>query len=59
MDRLEAMFIFLAVVDEGSLAGAARRLGCPAASVTRGRRASGIELWRTPAGADDKTFCRQ
>lgn len=35
MDRLEAMSIFLAVVDEGSLAGAARRLGCSAASVTR------------------------
>jgi len=35
MDRLEAMSIFLAVVDEGSLAGAARRLGCSPASVTR------------------------
>jgi len=35
MDRLEAMTIFLAVVDEGSLAAAARRLGCSAASVTR------------------------
>ncbi len=35
MDRLEAMSIFLAVVDEGSLAAAARRLGCSTASVTR------------------------
>ncbi len=35
MDRLEAMSVFLAVVDEGSLAGAARRLGCSPASVTR------------------------
>lgn len=35
MDRLEAMSIFLAVVDEGSLAAAARRLGCSPASVTR------------------------
>jgi len=35
MDRLDAMSIFLAVVDEGSLAGAARRLGCSPASVTR------------------------
>lgn len=35
MDRLEAMSIFLAVIDEGSLAGAARRLGCSPASVTR------------------------
>ena len=35
MDRLEAMSIFLAVVDEASLAGAARRLGCSPASVTR------------------------
>lgn len=34
MDRLEAMSIFLAVVEEGSLA-AARRLGCSPASVTR------------------------
>lgn len=35
MDRLEAMAIFLAVVDEGSLAAAARHLGCSPASVTR------------------------
>jgi DNA-binding transcriptional LysR family regulator len=35
MDRLEAMSIFLTVVDEGSLAAAARRLGCSPASVTR------------------------
>lgn len=35
LDRLEAMSIFLAVIDEGSLAGAARRLGRSPASVTR------------------------
>ena len=35
MDRLEAMSIFLAVVDEGSLAAAARKLACSPASVTR------------------------
>jgi DNA-binding transcriptional LysR family regulator len=35
MDRLEAMEVFLAVVDEGSLAGAGRRLGLSSASVTR------------------------
>ena len=35
MDRLEAMSIFVAVVDAGSLAGAARKLGYSAASVTR------------------------
>ncbi|MBI1620830.1 LysR family transcriptional regulator [Aquamicrobium zhengzhouense] len=35
VDRLEAMSIFLAVIDSGSLAGAARRLGRSPASVTR------------------------
>src|SRR5690606_30180052 len=35
LDRLEAMSIFLAVIDEGSLARAARRLGRSPASVTR------------------------
>lgn len=35
MDRLEAMSIFVAVVDTGSLAAAARKLGCSPASVTR------------------------
>lgn len=35
MDRLDAMATFLAVVDAGSLAGAARRLACSPASVTR------------------------
>ncbi|HMI19638.1 MAG TPA: LysR family transcriptional regulator [Sphingomonas sp.] len=35
MDRLDAMAIFVAVVDEGSLAGAARRFGRSAASITR------------------------
>ena len=35
MDRLEAMSIFVAVVEAGSLAAAARRLGRSPASVTR------------------------
>lgn len=35
MDRLEAISIFVAVVDCGSLAGAARKLGLSPASVTR------------------------
>ena len=35
MDRLDAMAMFVAVVDAGSLAGAARRLGRSPASVTR------------------------
>ncbi|MGV6871895.1 LysR family transcriptional regulator [Pseudochelatococcus sp. B33] len=35
MDRLEAMSIFVAVVDAGSLAAAARKLGYSPASVTR------------------------
>ncbi|MEH6717275.1 MAG: LysR family transcriptional regulator [Aurantimonas endophytica] len=35
MDRLEAMSIFITVVEAGSLAAAARRLGCSPASVTR------------------------
>lgn len=35
MDRLEAMSIFVTVLDEGSLAAAARWLGCSRASVSR------------------------
>lgn len=35
MDRLQAMSIFIAVVESGSLAAAARKLGCSPASVTR------------------------
>ena len=35
VDRFEAMSIFVAVIDEGSLAAAARRLGCSRASVSR------------------------
>lgn len=35
MDRIDAMKVFVAVVDEGSLAGAARRLGRSAAAVSR------------------------
>lgn len=36
MDRIEAMRIFVAALDEGSLAGAARKLGRSAAAVSRG-----------------------
>src|SRR5512134_2067721 len=39
MDRLDAMTVFVAVVDEGSLAAAARRLGWSAAAVTRAIKA--------------------
>jgi DNA-binding transcriptional LysR family regulator len=35
MDRLDAMRVFVAALDEGSLAGAGRRLGRSAAAVTR------------------------
>ncbi len=35
MDRLEAMAIFVAAVDAGSLSGAGRRLGIPLATVSR------------------------
>jgi len=35
MDRLDAMTVFLAVVDEGSLSAAGRRLGMPLATVSR------------------------
>ncbi len=35
MDRLDAMTVFLAVVDAGSLSGAARRLAMPLATVSR------------------------
>jgi DNA-binding transcriptional LysR family regulator len=35
MDRLEAMSVFVAVVEAGSLAAAARKLGCSPATVTR------------------------
>jgi DNA-binding transcriptional LysR family regulator len=35
MDRLDAMTVFLAVVDEGSLSGAGRRLAMPLATVSR------------------------
>lgn len=35
MDRIEAMKIFVAALDEGSLAGAARKLGRSAAAVSR------------------------
>jgi DNA-binding transcriptional LysR family regulator len=34
MDRIDAMTVFVATVDEGSLAGAARRLGRSPAAVT-------------------------
>ena len=35
MDRLDAMTVFLAVVDEGTLSGAGRRLAMPLATVSR------------------------
>ena len=35
MDRIEAMTAFVGAIDEGSLAGASRRLGCSPAAVTR------------------------
>lgn len=35
MDRLESMFVLLAVVDAGSLSAASRRLGTPLATVSR------------------------
>ena len=35
MDRIEAMKIFIAALDEGSLAGASRRTGRSAAAVSR------------------------
>jgi DNA-binding transcriptional LysR family regulator len=35
MDRLEAMSLLVAVIDEGSLSAASRRLGVPLASVSR------------------------
>jgi DNA-binding transcriptional LysR family regulator len=36
MDRIDAMKEFLSAVDEGSLAGAGRRLGQSAAAASRG-----------------------
>lgn len=51
MDRLDAMSIFLAVVDAGSLAAAARRLGCSPASVTRA-------VARLEAGAGERLLER-
>jgi len=52
MDRLDAMAAFVAAVDEGSLAGAARRLGRSPAAVTRAvalleRRTGTRLLYRT------------
>ena len=35
MDRIDAMTAFVAALDEGSLAGAARRLGRSPAAITR------------------------
>ena len=42
MDRLDAMSVFLAVVEAGSLSAAGRQLGMPLATVSRKRRRS----WR-------------
>ena len=35
MDRIDAMKVFVVALDEGSLAGAGRELGCPPAAVSR------------------------
>jgi hypothetical protein len=40
MDRIDAMKVFVAALDEGSLAGAARRLGKSPAAVSRARSPS-------------------
>jgi DNA-binding transcriptional LysR family regulator len=52
MDRIDAMTAFVATVDEGSLAGAARRLGRSPAAITRAiasleRRTAAKLLYRT------------
>lgn len=52
MDRIDAMAAFVAAVDEGSLAAAARRLGRSPAAVTRAvalleRRTGTRLLYRT------------
>jgi hypothetical protein len=41
MDRIDAMTAFVATVDEGSLAGAARRLGRSPAAIIPGDRIIG------------------
>jgi DNA-binding transcriptional LysR family regulator len=35
MDRLDAMHVFVAIVDAGSLSAAGRRLGIPLATISR------------------------
>lgn len=52
MDRIDAMRVFIAALDEGSLAGASRRLGRSPAAVSRAvafleRQVGGILLHRT------------
>ena len=47
MDRIEAMQVFVAAIDEGSLAGAGRRLGRSPAAVSRA-----IALLETHVGAE-------
>jgi DNA-binding transcriptional LysR family regulator len=71
MDRLDAMTVFLAVVDEGSLSDAGRRLAMPLASVSRklaeledhlGARLlnrSTRRLALTDAGRGYETACRR
>ena len=71
MDRIDAMSAFVATVDEGSLAGAARRLGRSPAAVTRAlalleRRTGTRLLYRTTrvvrltqAGARFIVTCRR
>ncbi len=48
MDRIDAMRVFIAAVDEGSLAGAARKLKRSATAISRALNASeehvGVEL---------------
>ncbi|SEM24316.1 DNA-binding transcriptional regulator, LysR family [Luteibacter sp. UNCMF331Sha3.1] len=71
MNRLEAMAILVAVVDAGSLSGAARRLGMPLATVSRkvGELESHLhtrllhrttrQLSLTEAGSSYVAFCRR
>ncbi len=71
MDRLDAMRVFVASLDEGSLAGAGRRLGRSPAAVTRAiaflERQVGVQLLHrstrglrlTDAGERYATACRR
>ena len=71
MDRLDAMSVFAAIVDGGSLSAAGRRLACPLATVsrkladleahlkTRLITRSTRKLVLTDAGRDYLAACRQ